>query len=64
MSSPKTLNVRRASLSTTKTLLSDAEMAFESDSSVSSSASVRRNRKNWSEAEEACLISGVAKVNS
>jgi len=33
-------------------------MAFESDSSTSS----RRNRKNWTEAEEACLISGVAKV--
>ena len=50
------------STSTTKTLLSDAEMAFDSDSSISSAASSRRDRKNWTEAEEACLISGVAKV--
>lgn len=39
-------------------------MAFDSDSSMSSISSVtgRRSRKTWTEAEEACLISGYAKV--
>lgn len=36
-------------------------MSFDSDASVSSTSS-RRSRKMWSEAEEACLISGVEKV--
>ena len=54
--------------STTKNLISDSESSFESDFSTNSNisnvstASPRRNRKNWSEAEEACLISGVGKV--
>ena len=53
---------------TTAALISDSEAAFDSDSSIISStstasnASSRRNRKIWSEAEEACLISGVGKV--
>ena len=40
-------------------------MAFDSDTSnasITSTNSPRRSRKMWSEAEEACLISGVAKV--
>lgn len=41
-------------------MLSDSEAsAVESDSSR---ATPRRSRKVWSEAEEACLISGVEKV--